>query len=252
MLKNLRSAGQIIRAAALISAALGTFSRLILSHAFSGGADVFGYFTVQSNIMVVVYLLAETLLMIYRRRNVSADSTEAGRGEAGADSGSGNRRGLLPGYLNSGGNPSLNPVLITSIIPSVIHGAVLLYILITGLVFNTMLAPSVDSSGYDFLVIHLNHSITPLLFLLDWLVNRPRGSHHWHQLGVWLIYPVGYALFASLEGAARGNFRYFFLDFTQPPAAYLVQIISVVGIFVLAAWVIIFINRRIVPERHGD
>ncbi|WP_144083014.1 Pr6Pr family membrane protein [Salinispira pacifica] len=190
----------------------------------------------QSNIMVLVYLLLETALLLHRRRKASA-------GLRGSSS------GALRAAASDEGDPDGGSA---SLLPSGLHGGVLLYILITGLVFNTMLAPSVESSGYDFLVIHLNHSITPLLFFLDWLVNRPRGSHHWHQLGVWLIYPVGYALFASLEGAAGGNFRYFFLDFTQPPAAYLAQIISVVGIFVLAAWVIIFINRRIVPERHGD
>lgn len=233
-MKQLRSAGIIIRAAALASATLGTFSRLILSQAFSGGADVFGYFTVQSNIMVWLYLLAETALLLHRRRKASVELRGASPAAAlAASSGEGKPAGGAVSFLPSG-----------------IHGAVLLYILITGLVFNTMLAPSVNSSGYDFLVIHLNHSITPLLFFLDWLVNRPRCSHQWRQLGFWLIYPIGYALFASVEGAVSGSFRYFFLDFTQEPASYLVQIISVVGIFVLAAWVIIFINRRLVPELH--
>ncbi len=129
-----------------------------------------------------------------------------------------------------------------------VQGGVLLYILVTAIVYNLLLAGGMNARGYDLLVLNINHGITPLLFLLDWLLSQRRGSYRWKHLGYWLVYPIGYAVFASIEGYISGNFRYFFLDFVnQGTEAYLIQIGAVTLFFVLLASLIIIYNRNLAP-----
>jgi hypothetical protein len=193
-----------VRYAAFASALIGTVSRLVISLPGSSNASLLFYFTVQSNIMVCIYLGAEIIHRLLRGPSAP---------------------------------PAFRPA---------VQGAVLLYILVTGIVYQLLLSGGIESGGYDLVVLNINHGLTPLLFLADWMVSQRRGDYRWAQLPLWLIYPVAYGIFASVEGSITGSFRYFFLDFVnQGITAYLIQIGGVTAFFIALSSLIILFNRRI-------
>lgn len=192
----------IVRAAAFAVAVFGTVSRIVTSSAepAAPGQSVWGYFTIQSNLMVCLFLAWGLVRRIRAWKAI--------RGE------------------------------------HIVHGAVLLYISITGLVYNTLLAATVEASGLSALLLHVNHTVTPILFAADWAVNRERMGYRWRAIAIWLLYPIAYGIGASVEGAATGVFRYFFLDFAgQSTDQYLMQLAMVTVVFVLVSVVIVGLSR---------
>ncbi|NLA11133.1 MAG: Pr6Pr family membrane protein [Firmicutes bacterium] len=96
----------------------------------------------------------------------------------------------------------------------IVRGSVLLSIIITGLVFHTLLVPQfgelfgggIDLSG------HLTHTIAPVGFLLDWLLFERKGLMQPADLPFWTLYPLLYWLFSIWQGAETGFYPYFFMD----------------------------------------
>ena len=203
---------RIIRAAAFISAVSGMLLILVTSIRDGNNFYILSYFTIQSNILVILFLTAEIL-----------------------NSSKYQKTGKAPAFFH----------------PSV-HGAVTLYIFITGIVFNTMLAPFMEISGIDILIMNLTHSATPLLFTADYIFNRKRGMIFTKHLKFWLIYPSVYLAESIIEGAVTEQFRYPFLDFIhQTPASFIIQLIIVIIAFILFGFLIILIDKKqnLQPER---
>lgn len=209
--------GRAVRAVALGVALFGTISRLVLSFRGEMGVFILGYFTVQSNLMVCVFLVVGVA------RGIGGGlREEAARSAAGTS-----------GY-------------------HAVHGAVLLYIAITGLVYNLLLAGGVDDSGFSGVILEINHTITPLLFLIDWLLNQERRAYRARLIGLWLLYPIAYAAFGSIEGARTGEFRYFFLDFaSKSTGRYVLELSLVTALFVVVAFAIVGANRLVVRRVAG-
>jgi len=189
----------IFRAIVCLTAIAGTSLRIIISFASGWGAEVFLYFTVQSNIMVCVYLSA---VILHEKK----------------------QQLFLP----------------------FIQGAIVLYILITGIVYNTMLAPGLEADGLNLIVLTINHSLTPILFFLDWFINRMKGRLEWKHLRLWLIYPLVYLFAGSIEGSLSGEFRYPFLDFlNQSLFYYSIQLCIVIFAFIIIGAGIIIIDKKL-------
>lgn len=92
-----------------------------------------------------------------------------------------------------------------------LRGAVVLYVVVAGLVWNVFLTG--QSMGYTPANVVL-HVVMPVLALTDWvLVGRSQGQVRWWQPIVWLAYPVAYlglALVVLNEAGRRAP--YYFLD----------------------------------------
>ncbi|SRX82277.1 Pr6Pr family membrane protein [Mycolicibacterium parafortuitum] len=91
------------------------------------------------------------------------------------------------------------------------RGAVVLYVVLAGVVWNLFLTE--HSMGYtpaNFLL----HVAVPVLALADWLlVGRGAAALRWWQPLVWLAYPAGYLLLALLVLNDLGRRApYYFLD----------------------------------------
>ncbi len=130
--------------------------------------------------------------------------------------------------------------------PSVLRGAVTLYILVTFLVFHLVLANpasgfSADAVQFGSVQNVLLHTVTPLLALLDWvLVDAGRPRLRWAAL--WLAYPVAYLVFALVRGARVHRYPYPFLDVESlgyrgvgTVAAVLFVVFWLLGLLVIAA-----------------
>jgi hypothetical protein len=121
-----------------------------------------------------------------------------------------------------------------------IRGAVTLYMAVTGVVDNVLLA-GVDvqtDPWIDFIV----HVVAPIGVVGDWIVDPPRSAVTPRALLGWLIFPLAYVAYSLTRGALVGWYPYPFLDPREVGgyggvAAYSVAIlVAVLGLGVALRW----------------
>lgn len=129
------------------------------------------------------------------------------------------------------------------------RGAVVLYVVIAGVVWNLFLTGY--SMGYTTANILL-HVVVPVLALSDWLlVGRGRGQVRWWQPLAWLAYPAVYvALALVVLNRAGRRAPYYFLDPDSVGAATVIANICVLGACVLVlGYALLAVNRLATPAR---
>ncbi|WP_335991863.1 Pr6Pr family membrane protein [Glycomyces sp. MUSA5-2] len=88
----------------------------------------------------------------------------------------------------------------------------LLGIVITGIVFALILAPLVHPVGVAWWVNAAFHYISPVAFLLGWLVFGPRGQADGRTAWLAFLWPVAWIAYTFWRGRETGWFPYPFLD----------------------------------------
>lgn len=127
-----------------------------------------------------------------------------------------------------------------------IRGAVVLYVLIAGVIWNLFLTG--HSMGYTPANMLL-HVVVPVLALTDWLlVNRDRAQVLWWQPLVWLAYPAAYlALALAVLNHVGRRAPYYFLDPGSVGTASVVTNVCVLaGGALLLGYTLLVINRAVV------
>lgn len=139
-------------------------------------------------------------------------------------------------------------------------GGLLLYILITAIIYQTLLASRFsDVPMLEMFVLQMHHAIVPLLFLIDWLIFPRRGTSAlcgFRCLPAWLIYPVMYGIFVLIESRKTGRARYPFLPDGRVSEVGWGEFLPLMGIvvcFVLLGSSIILTERWIASLKdHSD
>lgn len=90
-----------------------------------------------------------------------------------------------------------------------VQGALLLYILVVGLVYMTLLAGLWNPQGKQWWADNLLHRVTTLLQLGFWIAFVPKVKLPWRLAFVWLVWPAVYLLWALARG---GDYPYPFLE----------------------------------------
>ncbi|MEE1787453.1 Pr6Pr family membrane protein [Streptomyces sp. SP17BM10] len=158
-------------AVAALAAVALGFSGYHAATGTTGVVNYFGYFTILSNAAAVVVL---TL-------------------------------GGLGGLTGPAGLISRRPV------PDPVRGAVVLYLVITGLVYGTVLAKYPDQLTIPW-VNDVLHRVVPLAVLADWLIDPPTRRLRPRTALWWLGFPLLYLLYTLLRGWAAAWYPYPFLD----------------------------------------
>ncbi|MDO3685054.1 Pr6Pr family membrane protein [Micromonospora sp. C28ISP2-4] len=104
--------------------------------------------------------------------------------------------------------------------PSVLKGAVTLYIAITGTVYHLVLANPAspfamaqpDRQPGEWWGNQLLHTVVPLLAVADWVLFDRRGRLRPRYAAWWLAFPVGYLGFALVRGLIVDSYPYPFID----------------------------------------
>jgi len=91
----------------------------------------------------------------------------------------------------------------------------LLGIVITGLVFDLLLANEVQLTGLGRALTLGFHYISPWGALLGWLLFGPRPRIDWRTLGLAFVWPVLWIAYTFAHGAISGWYPYPFLDAGQ-------------------------------------
>jgi hypothetical protein len=130
-----------------------------------------------------------------------------------------------------------------------IRGAVVLYVLIAGVVWNLFLTGY--SMGYT-LANMLLHIAVPVLALADWLlVGHHRAPVRWWQPLAWLAYPAAYlALALAVLNHVGRRAPYYFLDpGSVGTQAVVVNICALAAAVLALGYGLLAINRAAVPVR---
>jgi hypothetical protein len=132
----------------------------------------------------------------------------------------------------------------------VLHLDALLGIVITGIVFALVLAPLIHPTGVAWAVNAAFHYVSPVAFLIGWLVFGPRGQADGTTAWLAFLWPVAWIAYTFARGAQTGWYPYPFLDAAELgyPRAALNTALVLLAAFCLAAlaqWA----DRRLTPRR---
>ncbi len=128
----------------------------------------------------------------------------------------------------------------------VVHADALLGIIITGLIFATVLARLVHPHGVAAWVNAGFHYFSPAAALLGWLLFGPRPRLDWATLGWLWVWPVLWIGYTFAVGAATKWYPYPFLDVQLH--GYAIALRNTVGVVVVALVIIAilrFLDQRL-------
>lgn len=94
----------------------------------------------------------------------------------------------------------------------VVQGSAATAIIITGIVYHLLLAGSWHPVGLMAVSNLIVHSIMPVIYPLIWFRFQDHQIHSFAVPATWLLYPLGYFVYALLLGIIRHHYPYFFID----------------------------------------
>ncbi|MBW4583147.1 MAG: Pr6Pr family membrane protein [Tildeniella nuda ZEHNDER 1965/U140] len=86
------------------------------------------------------------------------------------------------------------------------------YIFITGIVYFLILRHTWNPTGLSWVADIALHYVMPALYLIEWLFFTPKGYLQWHNAVRWLVFPLGFVVWALFWGAVFGFYPYPFID----------------------------------------
>lgn len=109
----------------------------------------------------------------------------------------------------------------------------LLMITVTAVVYQLLLAPSMDIVGWSRLTDPIVHVITPVLTLLVWLVVGPRGWITWRLVPLALLIPLAWIVWMLGRGAVIDAYPYGFTNVTELGYGSVLVTLALVLVFAL-------------------
>ena len=120
------------------------------------------------------------------------------------------------------------------------RGTAAAYLIIVGIVYNTVLVNSPGGGGVALpCANHILHIVAPLYVGVDWVLFGDRNPLPWKRFGVVPIYPIIWLVVVLIRGATDGWVPYPFLDAATgygSVAIYAVLIAVGFGIFGSLIW----------------
>jgi len=113
--------------------------------------------------------------------------------------------------------------------------ALTVYIIIVGIVYNTILRLTWNPQGLQMIVDEILHTVIPVFFILFWVIFVPTEGLKYKQAFSWLIYPLAYMLYAVIHGAITKFYPYIFVDVTRHGYG---KVISNAGLILFAIFVL--------------
>jgi len=126
-----------------------------------------------------------------------------------------------------------------------LKGAFTLYITITFIFFAILLAPFYQPTGFAAFSNLILHYVTPVAFIVDWLLTETKNRYKWKYLPYWTIYPLCYLLFSFINGTFTGDYLYPFLNINLLGLlGYFISVSALIGVGIGLGSMYIAINRN--------
>ena len=127
-----------------------------------------------------------------------------------------------------------------------VRAGVAVAITLVFIVYATVLARLWHPQGLFLLCDVLLHYVTPVLFVLWWLVAGADGSTRWRDISWWMVYPITYLVYALARAPIAGEVPYPFLDVAKNGAASVaVSALAVTGLFLVLCIIAVLADRGI-------
>jgi len=125
-------------------------------------------------------------------------------------------------------------------------------IIVTGIVYQVALAGLYELHGLAFFADTMLHKVTPIVFVLGWLLAAPRGVLTWRTVWWSLLYPLAWLAFTLPRGALTGFYPYPFVDAGALGYGQVTLNCVFIGLFFTAlAAGACFYDRRLSPAPDG-
>jgi|HubBroStandDraft_6_1064221.scaffolds.fasta_scaffold68021_3 hypothetical protein len=112
------------------------------------------------------------------------------------------------------------------------------------LAYHFLLRNTWNPQGLQLLADVLLHYVMPVLFVIYWWFNFPKGALRWTYPVIWGLYPTVYLIYVLIRGSIIGNYPYGFID----PLAigYQRTMINAVGllfVFIVLGLILVALGR---------
>ncbi|MDF0731160.1 Pr6Pr family membrane protein [Pseudomonas entomophila] len=125
-----------------------------------------------------------------------------------------------------------------------VSSGVAVSIVLVALAYSLLLRHLWQPQGWQWLADELLHDVMPLVFVLYWWLEVPKGQLRARHLGAWTLYPLVYFLFALWRGHEIGVYPYPFLDVASLGyGRVLLNALGVLTGFWVIGWVVIGVDR---------
>lgn len=120
----------------------------------------------------------------------------------------------------------------------------LLDISITFIIYQTILAATWNPQGLAFVGNFFIHTLTPILFVVYWLVFQEKKQMQFKYALYWLVYPVLYVVYTLIRGAIVNWYPYPFLDASVISIGQvLINVLGITALFFVGAIVFVAVNN---------
>ena len=129
------------------------------------------------------------------------------------------------------------------------QAAVAVYILVVGIVYNTVLRFLWAPSGMQRLVDELLHSIVPAWYLMYWILFAHKKGLKWAYAINWLWVPFIYLIYIMLRGAVTNIYPYPFMDaYNHGYPKVIISCIVILLLFLFLSFIFIATGRRMAKQ----
>ncbi len=137
----------------------------------------------------------------------------------------------------------------------VLRLAGLLMIVVTGIVYQVLLAPAADIQGWSRLTDPILHVLTPLLTVLVWLVWGPRGWVGGRTVLAAMLLPSAWIGWMLARGAVVDAYPYGFVNVVDVGYAAAAQTLAAIVLFGLLVavvlWAVDVVLTRVAARRRA-
>ncbi|UVK45027.1 Pr6Pr family membrane protein [Mesorhizobium sp. AR07] len=114
------------------------------------------------------------------------------------------------------------------------------------IVYATVLSRLWHPQGLFLLCDVLLHYVTPVLFVLWWLISGADGRTRWNDISWWVLYPVAYLVYALARAPLAGEVPYPFLDVAKNGVASVaLSAAAITGLFLVLCVVAVLADHGV-------
>ncbi len=124
--------------------------------------------------------------------------------------------------------------------------AIAVYILVVGIIYNISLRSIWTFTGWAKISNELLHTVTPLYFMVYWIVATTRTKLFIRSILYWGIYPLAYFAYTLLRGSIVHSYPYPFIDVnTLGYGSVLINCLVVAAVFYSLFALFILLGNRL-------
>ncbi|MCV3209779.1 Pr6Pr family membrane protein [Mesorhizobium sp. YC-39] len=114
------------------------------------------------------------------------------------------------------------------------------------IIYATVLTRLWQPQGLFLVCDVLLHYVTPVLFVLWWLVAGADGSTRWRDISWWMVYPIAYLIYVLARAPIAGEVPYPFLDVAKNGAASVaISALAVTGLFLVLCVIAVLLDQGV-------